>query len=224
MAGTLAGLILDLDGLAIDSESTYRAAWRAAAAEMGYRYSDADWAGLLGLSGPDVLAGLANLAGDGFDQARFRQLSGEIWLAQVETDGIAVKPGLPELLEVAQAAGIPYCIATNSRAAAARRSLAYAGLAETFPLLVAVDQVARGKPAPDVYLAAAGRLGLPASACLALEDSPVGVAAAVAAGIRCWLVPSSYPVDALAGRQAERVLSDLREAADFISAARSLPL
>lgn len=224
MVAAVAGLILDLDGLAIDSESTYRVAWRSAAAEMGCRFSEEDWTSLLGLSGADVLAGLATLAGADFDEARFRQLSGEIWLAKVETDGIAVKPGLLELLETARSADIPYCIATNSRATAARRSLAYAGLAEAFPLLVAVDQVARGKPAPDVYLAAAERLGLPASACLALEDSPVGVAAAAAAGIRCWLVPSVYPVDAVASRQAERVLADLREVADLISAARSLPL
>lgn len=224
MVAAVAGLILDLDGLAIDSESTYRAAWRSAAAEMGFRFSEEDWTSLLGLSGADVLAGLATLAGADFDEARFRRLSGEVWLAKVETDGIAVKSGLSELLDATRSADIPYCIATNSRAIAARRSLAYAGLAEAFPLLVAVDQVARGKPAPDVYLAAAERLGLPASACLALEDSPVGVAAAAAAGIRCWLVPSAYPVDALAGRQAERVLADLREVADLISAARSLPL
>ena len=82
------------------------------------------------------------------------------------------------------AAGIPIAIASSSPRARLDATIAAAGLTELFDVTVAGDEVPRGKPAPDLFLAAAAKLGVPPDRCVAVEDSPPGVASALAAGMK----------------------------------------
>lgn len=219
-----AAVVFDLDGLVLDSESTYFAAWRLAAAEMGWPLDDAFCASLSGLQGGSVYQCLQQYCGPGFELERFAALSRQHWLAYLQRHAIPVKPGFFLLLEVIRQWALPFALATNSRRNDAEFCLGHAGLQDVFQMLISRDDVAVGKPAPDIFQAAAAALGVPAQQCLVLEDSPIGVAAAKASGATCIFVPSQLPADPDASRIADHVLADLGQVADFVSACKARPL
>jgi len=219
-----AAVIFDLDGLVLDSESTYFAAWRLAAAEMGWPLDDAFCATLSGLQGGMVYQRLQRHCGPDFDLERFAALSRRHWLAYLQQRSIPVKPGFFKLLEVIKQLQLPFALATNSRRKDAEFCLEHAGLHDVFQSIISRDDVASGKPAPDIFHRAAEMLGLPAQHCLVLEDSPIGVAAAKTAGAICIFVPSQLPWDADASQAADHVFADLGQVADFVSACRVCPL
>ncbi|MFM8340981.1 MAG: HAD family hydrolase [Methylomonas sp.] len=206
-------IIFDMDGLVIDSEASYVAAWRQTAVAMGYQIDDDFALGLSGANAEHVKSYLLEKFGDGFDLTRFRQLSTEIWLVHVEQYGIAVKPGFFSLLELIQQRQIPFCLATNSQRIQALRCLSFAGLDGIFQHIIARDDVLNGKPAPDLIIKAADVLAHSVADCLVLEDSPIGIAAAVAAGARSVYLPSQPVVDSWASQQAVRVFDDLGQVA-----------
>lgn len=211
-------VIFDLDGLVLDSETTYVSAWRRAAAEMGYKLGDAFCRSLSGLHGASVERRLQDHFGGDFDVGRFHRLSGEFWTLHVQQHGIPVKKGFFTVLNVVERLKLPFCLATNSRRREAEWCLELAGLQQVFQQIITRDDVEHGKPAPDLVIAAAKMLGNETGDCLVLEDSPVGVAAAVAADAPCVYVPSVYPLDEQAAASAVAVLDDLDQAARFILA------
>lgn len=217
-------VVFDLDGLVLDSEATYFAAWRQAAAMMGCHFDEAFCAGLSGLHDGAVSERLRAYCGADFDLGEFGHLSRDAWHRHVQQHGIAVKSGFSRLLAVIQQLALPFCLATNSRGSDAEFCLAAAGLSGIFSIMVSRDDVDVGKPAPDIFLKAASALGLAASECLVLEDSPVGVAAAYAAGSPCIYVPSIRPVDPAAVAKAHGLADDLGLIADLISAEFIHPL
>jgi HAD superfamily hydrolase (TIGR01509 family) len=101
-------------------------------------------------------------------------------------------PGLPELVVELQARGLRRAIATSGERRYVELVMHELSLDSTFDAIVAAQDVKRGKPAPDVYLLAARRLGLEPEQCLVLEDAPNGVAAAKAAGMMCIAVPNEF--------------------------------
>ena len=107
-------------------------------------------------------------------------------------EGIALKPGLLDLLDWLEARRIPKAVATSTRRDRAQAKLARTALLPRFVALVGGDEVARGKPEPDIFLAAAARLGEAAQHCLVLEDSEPGVRAALAAGMTPIMVPDLH--------------------------------
>ncbi|TCV83589.1 MULTISPECIES: HAD family hydrolase [Methylomonas] len=217
-------VIFDMDGLVLDSEPTYVRAWQAAIDELGFTMPAQFWTSLSGCSGKTVTQRLQEQCGVDFDLERFQQLSSVYWLAHVQQHGIAVKPGFFVLLDVLAQYGLPFCLATNSPLAAARQCLAWAGLTDIFPRIVAGDTVRAAKPAPDIFLRASAELAQPVQDCLVLEDSPIGIRAALAAGASCVFVPSLQPADAWAAEHADYLLDDLQQVADFISARQHHPL
>lgn len=105
--------------------------------------------------------------------------------------------GLVALLDRLDAHGIVAGVATSGPRKNVEHTLAEIGLAHRFAAIARGDQVANGKPAPDVFLLAAERLGVDPIACLAFEDAPLGVASARNAGMHCAAVTSSYSADLL---------------------------
>jgi HAD superfamily hydrolase (TIGR01509 family) len=206
-------IIFDMDGLVIDSEAGYVAAWRQTALAMGYQIDEDFALGLSGANAEQVKSYLLEKLGNDFDLARFSELSTDYWLAHVEQYGIAVKHGFFSLLELIQQQNLAFCIATNSRRLQALRCLKLAGLENVFSNVIARDDVVTGKPAPDLFLKAAEVLGHPIADCLVLEDSPIGIAAAVAAGARCFYLPSQVVIDPWASQQAMGVFDDLEQVA-----------
>ena len=135
----------------------------------------------------------------------------------MEEHGIDTKPGLLSLLDQLEAAAVPRAVATSSSAKQAAETLEASGLADRFAHIVTSDQVACGKPAPDLYLEAARRLGLSPTACIALEDSEAGVQSASTAGMTVVMVPDLKKPSLQAESQAYRILPSLHQAAPLIA-------
>ncbi len=171
-----------MDGLVLDSEPDYRLAWRKAAEDMGTQLDDAFFKSLSGCAYDSVESTLKNICGDSFSFPHFRKLSAKIWRENVTRYGINTKPGYRLLLDRLQLQRIPYCLATNSPRQHAEECLTLAGIRQDFDILVTLDQVEKGKPAPDIYLQASTTIKCPPEKCLAVEDSAPGIQSALAAG------------------------------------------
>ncbi|MEI6419228.1 MAG: HAD family phosphatase [Sphingomonadales bacterium] len=202
-----AALIFDMDGLLLDTERLIRDAMVAVMADMGFAMTGADYADLIGRPEPasrDIMA--ARFAGLDYDamRAQVRARIRAEWGPQRP-----VKPGAHDLLAALAQAGIPCAVATSSEQALARAHLGHAGLLGHFSGIIGCDDVARGKPAPDPYLAAAALLGVTPGQALALEDSHNGVRSAHAAGVPVVMVPDLLPATAEMRGMARAVLPDL---------------
>ncbi|GAB4256354.1 MAG: HAD family phosphatase [Methylomicrobium sp.] len=210
-------VIFDLDGLVLDTEITYFQAWQQAARTMGFLLPDRFCESLSGLSYREVEARMLDYCGSLLDLEAFARLSGECWYRNVTANGIAIKKGFHALHRVLLETGMRFCLATNSGSVNAFECLQFAGLDTVFELVVARDHVARGKPAPDIFLTAAERLSVPIACCLALEDSPTGVSAASAAGAISVYIPSLVPADRYALEICDWLCDDLDDVALVLS-------
>lgn len=206
-------VILDMDGLVLDTEKTYFIAWQNAAEMMGFELTSLFCQSLSGLQYQVVEQRLVDLFGHSFQIEQFRRLSSQFWYQYVETQGIDVKKGFYSLMEVLQKNEISYCLATNSNQKNALECLTLAGVNDFFTVLITRDQVKSGKPSPDIFLQAARQLGKLISNCLVAEDSSVGVKAAKNAGAYTIYIPSfrTEMVDS-----ADLSLDDLGQLAEMI--------
>jgi len=190
-----AAVIFDNDGLTLDTEHTWTRAETALYARYGVRFTLDHKREMLGTSGAKSALSMERHLGQ---PGRGRELQHELReLVHGELDGTGVSamPGARELIEALHERGVPLGLATNSGREFATRALRGAGLLDRFGAVVSAEDVERPKPAPDVYLAAAAALGADPAACVALEDSETGVAAARAAGMTVVGVPSFPGID-----------------------------
>jgi HAD superfamily hydrolase (TIGR01509 family) len=204
-------VVLDMDGLMLDTEPIYKAAWQRASSELGYELDDRSYARLVGRPTGDCEQELLKQFGEAFPLDGFRSRWPALWRVDVEERGIERRAGLTEFLDFVDERGLPVAVATSSDAEYTAFSLRQAGLDGRSWVVVTGDQVARGKPAPDVYAEAARRLDVEPSRCVALEDSEAGILAASRAGLVSVLIPEQPPSDA-AARAAFQVLWSLHEA------------
>ena len=202
-------VIFDMDGLVLDTETTYFVAWQQAAKAMGYALSDPFCLSLSGLHYKDIEPKLMARCGADFNLQAFNHLSGIFWREHVNANGINIKYGFTQLLEFIVQNEIPYCLATNSRAFNAYECLELAGIKDVFSTIVTRDDVEYGKPEPDIFLKAAELLQVPISQCLVLEDSHAGILAASRAGAFSVFVPSTASVDPLTVELADMMMIDL---------------
>ncbi|UHS61315.1 HAD family phosphatase [Agrobacterium vaccinii] len=182
MALHFSGVVLDLDGLLLDTERLQFEVGPAVLRDLGYDLAPAFFRTLVGIDRTES-ARLINLElGASIDGAELDR----VWNGAMDDrmrDGIPLRPGVHDFLDALDQHQLPRAIATNSVTARAEWKLEHAGLLKRIDAVVGVDKVARGKPAPDVYVAAAKTLSLEPSQCIALDDSDLGVRAALAAGI-----------------------------------------
>ncbi len=197
-------ILFDLDGVLVDSAPVHHAAWAALFAPFGIDFTPARYrAEASGRSRGDVIRAIL---GPRPDHDALMAKKAALVEAHLTAHGCPVVPGAPTLLEAVARRGLPMAVATASRMP--EPFLRAAGLAGRFEVVVDRTQIARGKPAPDVYLEAARRLGVAPDRCLAIEDSPPGLAAARAAGCRTVGLTSNHPRQAL---HADGILDHLDE-------------
>lgn len=185
----IAGVVLDMDGLMLDTEAMNRVAWKAAAAEQGFDLTDTFYATLIGQTTPVSEQQVVDHFGAGFSREVFRARRRELWRTRAEAEGIPHKTGLLDFLDTVRALALPVAVATSTATEGAEFTLIRAGIRDRFRAVVAGDQVKRGKPAPDIYVEAAARLDVDPRLCVALEDSSPGILAATSAGMRALLIP-----------------------------------
>jgi HAD superfamily hydrolase (TIGR01509 family) len=169
--------VFDCDGTLVDSEPLSGEAWRRVLAPYGYVVTDADLAACVGIPYARTHAYLAERATIPDAAALWPELSRELF-ALIDAR-LEPFPDALAALEELRARGVRVAVASSSPRERLDRTLARAKLA--FGVSIAGDEVEHGKPAPDMFLLAAERLGLPPEACVVVEDSPPGVAAGRAA-------------------------------------------
>jgi HAD superfamily hydrolase (TIGR01509 family) len=201
-------VLFDMDGLLIDSEPLWLEAETAVMARLGADWTPADQAQLLGGS---LVRTVRYLLGKATRPASPGQVAD--WLMSQVTElirdrGVALRPGARELLAEVAAAGLPHALVTSSERGFMDAVLVRTGL--RFDALVCADDVNMTKPDPEPYLLAAKLLGADPARCVALEDSPNGVASAQAAGCRVIAVPSLVPIEPVPGRTVVRSLAEVR--------------
>ncbi|MDK9694794.1 MAG: HAD-IA family hydrolase [Siculibacillus sp.] len=195
-------LIFDVDGTLAETEEIHRAAFERAFAEDGlpWRWDVDLYRELLRVTGGKerIRHHLAmEGVGPALDEARIARLharKNEIYGEIVRSGGCALRPGVADLVRAAREAGLRLAISTTTSRPNVDALLAatFAGEEGLFDPIVAGEDVAAKKPAPDAYLLAIEKLGLPAEACLVFEDSRNGLTAARAAGLATIVTPSLY--------------------------------
>jgi len=181
-------IVFDMDGLLVDSEPVWQRAEHALVREHGATPDEAFHREITGVGilewGEATRAhyGLAASAG----ALREGLLEGMLRLIP---QLVRPQPGAQELVEWVAARALPRAIASSSHLNLIEATVEAVGWREQLAVRCSAEEVPRGKPAPDVYLLAAERLGVDPARCLALEDSPTGARAALAAGMTCWAVP-----------------------------------
>jgi HAD superfamily hydrolase (TIGR01509 family) len=204
-----------MDGLMLDTEQPVTDLWLRAARAQGLEISVETVLRTIGVDGKTTRGIFRETYGEDFPYDAVREELSRLIRRHRETRGIPLKPGLLVMLDKLESLEIPFGVATSSDRKSALEKLEIAGIRNRFSVIACGDEVARGKPAPDIFLLAAERLGrLPAS-CVGFEDSPPGLRALAAAGI-----PSVFIKDLL--EPPEEVLAavwrrcaDLAEAADL---------
>jgi HAD superfamily hydrolase (TIGR01509 family) len=206
-----AAVIFDMDGLMLDTEPVAARAWSDAADRLGLPFDHAVTRRMIGRNFPDCRALIREHHGDDYPVDALMSGWHAAYDAIIDREGIVVKDGLFELLDWLEAQAIPKAVATSTRRARAQAKLERIGVAQRFATLVGGDEIARGKPAPDIFLEVAARLAADPGACLVLEDSEPGVHGALAAGMAAIVVPDLHaPSDALVAA-GPLVLSTLHE-------------
>lgn len=205
VAGEVAALVFDFDGLMMDTERVEADCIIEALAEWGVEVTYADFGHLFGSVDADkewtrLLESwcdrpLADL------EARIRAHATPL------KDALPLMPGVRELLDEAAGRSMRLGLATGNTLATLERRLGRHGVFDRFDAIVTRADVAQGKPAPDIYLEAARRLGVPAEACLVLEDSVVGCEAALAAGMQVVACPTVVTAHCPYPTRARRVTS-----------------
>jgi HAD superfamily hydrolase (TIGR01509 family) len=205
--GHLMGVLFDMDGLLVDSEPFWFEVESNVMARLGGSWSESDQAALVGGSLQRSLDYLLARA--------TRPVSREIvagWMVDgmvelLSTRPLPVMPGARQLLTEVDKAGVPYALVTSSERPVMEAVLDQ--LHVRFPVTVCGDDVSQSKPDPEPYLLAAAKLGADPRRCVAIEDSPNGVAAAEAAGCLMIAVPSLVPIPTRSGRLVVSSLAEL---------------
>ena len=196
-------VLLDMDGTLVDSDASVERAWAAWAADNGVAMADL----LPRLHGSPASITIRALLPDFDDDAIDRATRFQLDLQYEDLADIRALPGAHELLATLDKLHLPWAIVTSADRRLAKARLGAAGIDP--PVLVTIEDSARGKPFPDPYLVAAERLGVDPARCLVVEDSQPGIDAGHAAGAQ---------VAALRGLTAELSITSLTELSDRLQA------
>jgi HAD superfamily hydrolase (TIGR01509 family) len=193
-----AAVLFDMDGTLVDSERI----WDVALAELATRYGGTlSPAARLAMVGTSMAESMAILHAD-LGQEWRDGAAGAAWLeervAELFIAGLEWRPGALALLRGVRTAGIPTALVTSTGRKLVEVALDTLGR-DSFDAVVCGDEVDAAKPHPEPYLTAARLLDVPIERCVAIEDSPAGVASALAAGSAVLAVPSDVPLDPQAG-------------------------
>ncbi len=201
-------VIFDLDGVLVDAEIWWDEVRRTWAADRGRGWTPDDLAAVMGANS----LGWARIMRERLDLDLPDQLIvDEIVAAMVERYerlGAPLIEGADAAVRRLAAAGVPLGLASSAHRAVIDAALAALGIGDLLAAVVSSDDVAHGKPAPDVYLLAASRMGVDPASCLVIEDSLNGVLAGRAAGMTVALVPNASVPPAPGAREAASVVLD----------------
>ncbi|MEX1103384.1 MAG: HAD family phosphatase [Dehalococcoidia bacterium] len=204
-----AGVIFDMDGVLVDGEPMHFAAVNEVLAEEGLSMSFEDYRPHMGTKygWQEMVADLGLKHPKDHYSALFRTMMTERY-----RDCSLPLPGAVPLVRSLEAAGVPIAVCSSSIVPWVDACLSKIGILDAFDAIITGTDVEHGKPAPDIYLLAAERLGIDPAACLAIEDAPAGIQSARKSGMTVWAVRTEYTRD-LELPNADRILESLEDIA-----------
>jgi len=210
-------VIFDCDGVLVDSEPVANRTLGQMLRELGLDLTQAQiFEHFVGYSLPHCLRVIEGMLGHPAPDNFLRDLQARTFAA-FKTE-LRAMPGIEQALDLLDAAGLPYCVASSGDHEKMNTTLGITGLLPRFAgRIFSVTQVARGKPAPDVYLFAARQLGAEPTACVVVEDTPPGVQAGAAAGMTVFGFCAHTPEQKLRAAGAHRTFDDLRQLFSMLS-------
>lgn len=209
-------VIFDMDGLLVDSEPVYQRVWIDSVKQFGFELRPDMFLQLIGRGRKGALQQMKEFFGENFPTDA---LNAELSMREAryfQETPPALRPGVNELLEYLVAEDMPIAVATSTRSPVAQERLTRCGLIERFPVVITVDQVERGKPAPDIFLKAAECLQADPTRCVVLEDSANGIRGAREAAMYAVLVPDLLSVTPELEALAHKVFGDLNEVKNWL--------
>lgn len=212
----LKGILFDMDGLMIDTESLLTRFWCESANSFGYPMKPEHVLGIRSLAAKYAEPHLKSIFGEDFDYPAVRAKRIELMNAYIAEHGIVKKKGLDELLRYISESGLKCAVCTATDKHRTKMYLEKIGVLGAFDELVCGDMIENGKPSPDTYLKGAEMLGLKPCECMALEDSPNGIASAYGAGCIPVMVPDLSRPDGELLKKLYAVCEDLGQVIEVI--------
>lgn len=210
------GVIFDLDGTLLDTEKLYRRFWVEAARQMGYPMTDEHALAIRSMAPRYAEPLLKKIVCPEFDYYGVRALRRELMGAYTDKYGVDAKPGLIQTLEGVKSKGLRIGLATATPEERARQYLRQVGAEAYFDVITSATMVKHGKPAPDVYLLAAERLGITPQEAMAVEDAPTGIRSAHDAGLHAVMIPDQTEPDEETRALCHAVLRTLPELLEYL--------
>ena len=207
-------ILFDMDGTLIDTEKYYRIFWPKALAHFGYEMSDEQALSMRSLGQPYAPQHLKDMFEDpDLDYAAIRKYRKEIMEECLDENGIEIKPGVFALLDFLKEKKIKRAIATATDTQRTEKYLKNLGLYDYFDEIICATMVEHGKPAPDIYLEVARRLGAKPENCLVFEDVPAGIMAGKNAGMKVIAVEDDFSETMKEEKEqlADRLIHDFYE-------------
>lgn len=210
-------VLFDMDGVLLDTEKVCKVTWTLAAKEYNLKNIDEAFYKRVGMNRADTERTLAHYLDGKVSPEVFRKRTSELFYEVEKNQGLDLKPFVVECLAELKTLGFRLSVASSTRGESVRRQLKNAGIIDFFETLTTGELVEHSKPAPDIYLKAAESLSLKCEDCIAVEDSPNGVRAAAAAGIKCVMVPDLIQPDDEMKKTAWKILPSLKDFSKEIS-------
>ena len=209
-------VIFDADGTLFDTETLMYEVWVEIGRDMGLSITIPEYLHYVGLNRKAVLDVMRERIGPDFDGADFMVRCVARLSERIEEEGVPLKPGVREILELLHQKGIPTGLATSTHRVRTNRRLELCGLGEYFSAVVTGDEVSKGKPDPEIYRAVCGELSVSPEACLAVEDSRNGILSAHHAGLKVAMIPVMGPPTPELEEIAFQKFSSLLELRDYL--------
>ena len=211
----LSAVLFDMDGLLTDSEGYGHIILKNGGRELGFELPDSLLESVTGMNETECAAAFS-ASQPGLDGERLVAIYREGIRDAALRGEIPLKPGVRALLDALDAHGVPRAVVSSNSREVIEGSLGAHGLLPRFNKIVSGEMTRRSKPAPDIYLAAAEALSVRPENCLVLEDSPNGLKAGRAAGMRTCMVPDRIPYTDALRPYVDDVRQSLREVIPLI--------
>lgn len=210
-------IVFDMDGVLFDTERLCVEVWKKVAKDWGIQGMEDVVMRCIGLNGNDSKNLVLNAYGESFPYEKFRTRVSEVFWEDIEKNGLPIKTGVKKLLPYLQQNGYKIGLCSSTKYDSVVSHLKQAEIIEYFSVIVTGDMVEHSKPQPDIYLLACKKLGAEPGESFAIEDSPNGIRAAAAAGMKPVMVPDLIEPDKEMERLAFLICRDLTEVMRYLN-------
>lgn len=212
----LRAVVFDMDGLLLDTERIAIACWEKAASHLGLAFPPELLTAMVGMHTKKIPDFLREQLGPNYPAQEIAIRCNEFYQSTT-LHGVPLKEGVMEILDFLEQHNIPKAVATSSRYVNANRHLEHVDIRHRFEFIVTSEDVVHAKPAPDIYLLATKKLGITPAQAIALEDSDLGIQAALSAGLWSIMIPDQKEPSAAIKALGHPIVHNLHAAQALIA-------